>query len=297
MKKNGLQANKIELGLLIAIVLVGFCLRLYRVNSPLADWHSWRQADTASVTREYVKHGIDLLHPQFHDLSSIPNGLDNPQGWRMVEFPVINALTAAAYEVTSPFTHIDLALFMRLVSVKFSLGSILLLYLLSKTLVEKSKLPGAFTYLPLVSAAILALLPFNLFYSQAILPEVPLVFFTLLASWLLVRYIYTEDKILLVLGVISAALALLLKPVALFFWLPLLLIALKRKGIRWPMQPTHVVALVCMLLPLGLWRAWIQNFPQGIPANRWLFNGNGIRLRPAWFRWLFADRMGRLMLG
>lgn len=297
MKLGHFSRLPIETLVLMLIMLLALGVRLYRVDRPIADWHSWRQADTASVTREYLKNGIDLLHPQFHDLSSIPNGLDNPQGWRMVEFPMVNALAAQVYQLSSPLTHMDLTLFMRLVSVKFSLGSILLLFLLSKTMVEKSKLTGAFTHIPIVSAAVLALLPFNIFYSQAILPEVPLVFFTLLASWLLVQYIYTEGKILLVLGVISAAFALLLKPVALFFWLPILLLALKRKGILWVMQPTHFAALVCTLLPLGLWRAWIQQFPQGIPANRWLFNGNGIRLRGAWFRWLFADRLGRLMLG
>jgi hypothetical protein len=83
----------------------------------------------------------------------------------------------------------------------------------------------------------------------------------------------------------------------LFFWLPLVLLSLKHHGVRWILQPKHLAAAVFMFMPLGLWRMWIQQFPQGIPANRWLFNGNGIRFRPAWFRWLFADRMGRLLLG
>ncbi|MCQ3944766.1 MAG: hypothetical protein DPW11_03255, partial [bacterium] len=34
-----------------------------------------------------------------------------------------------------------------------------------------------------------------------------------------------------------------------------------------------------------------------IPANSWLFNGNGIRFKGAWLRWLFGDRIGRLILG
>ncbi len=47
------------------ILIVGLVVRLYRINEPLADWHSWRQADTAAVTREYVKNGIDLLRPRY----------------------------------------------------------------------------------------------------------------------------------------------------------------------------------------------------------------------------------------
>src|SRR5689334_19814520 len=76
------------------ILIIATVMRLYRITNPLADWHSFRQADTASVTREYVKHGIDLLHPTYHDLSNIQSGKDNPKGYRMVEFPLVNAGTA-----------------------------------------------------------------------------------------------------------------------------------------------------------------------------------------------------------
>ncbi|MDZ4228053.1 MAG: hypothetical protein U1E54_02290, partial [Candidatus Levybacteria bacterium] len=35
----------------------------------------------------------------------------------------------------------------------------------------------------------------------------------------------------------------------------------------------------------------------GIARNDWLFNGNHIRFKGAFFQWLFADRIGRLILG
>ena len=74
---------------------MAFGLRLYRLHYPLLDWHSWRQADTASVTREYVKaKRVDLLQPRYHDLSNIPSGRPNPEGYRMVEFPIINGIIA-----------------------------------------------------------------------------------------------------------------------------------------------------------------------------------------------------------
>ena len=40
--------------LLLVIVILGFAVRLYRIDFPLADWHSWRQVDTAGVTREFI---------------------------------------------------------------------------------------------------------------------------------------------------------------------------------------------------------------------------------------------------
>src|SRR5688572_9428886 len=79
---------------LLSIVVLALIVRLYKVTSEPLDWHAFRQADTASVTREYVKHGIDLLRPHYHDLSNIQSGEDNLEGYRMVEFPLVNAVTA-----------------------------------------------------------------------------------------------------------------------------------------------------------------------------------------------------------
>ncbi len=41
----------------------------------------------------------------------------------------------------------------------------------------------------------------------------------------------------------------------------------------------------------------MKQFPEGIPANNWLLNGDGIRFRPAWWRWIWGERVGNLMLG
>lgn len=41
----------------------------------------------------------------------------------------------------------------------------------------------------------------------------------------------------------------------------------------------------------------MQQFPEGIPFWKWTFNGDGIRFRPAFFRWIFGERLGYLILG
>jgi hypothetical protein len=46
-----------------------------------------------------------------------------------------------------------------------------------------------------------------------------------------------------------------------------------------------------------LWRRHIAAYPEGIPASAWLFNSNGIRFKGAWFRWLFGERIGKMILG
>jgi hypothetical protein len=94
-----LMKNKLILILLTFILLGGFLVRLYRFDNPIADWHSWRQADTSAVSRNFVEHGYDLLHPRFDDLSNIPSGKDNPQGYRFVEFPLYNVAQAGLFQV------------------------------------------------------------------------------------------------------------------------------------------------------------------------------------------------------
>ncbi|GIW64805.1 MAG: hypothetical protein KatS3mg092_0738 [Patescibacteria group bacterium] len=57
-------------------------------------------------------------------------------------------------------------------------------------------------------------------------------------------------------------------------------------------------------MPLFIWRQYIQNFPEGIPANSWLIdsiNTGGemkkIFFKPAFFRWIFFERINNIILG
>jgi hypothetical protein len=50
------------------------------------------------------------------------------------------------------------------------------------------------------------------------------------------------------------------------------------------------------LLPFVAWRIWMTQFPQGIPNWQFLLNEGNIRFKGAFFRWLIAERMGKLIL-
>ena len=62
-------------------------------------------------------------------------------------------------------------------------------------------------------------------------------------------------------------------------------------------KPSLYFFPILAFLPLWFWRNWIENFPEGVPVSNWLFNQNQIRLRPAWWRWLFYERLTKLFLG
>ncbi len=271
---------------LLLIILLAGLIRLYKINEPLADWHSFRQADTASVTREFIKHGIDVLHPKYHDLSNIQSGLDNLAGYRMVEFPFVNAITAALIKA---LPILPLVTASRLISIIFSLGTLISLFYFAKSL---SGIKVAY-----LSIICFAFLPYNIFYSRAILPESPMLFFTTFSLMAFIYWLRQKKWSWYFISALSLALAVLLKPFVLFLGLVYITVFLFFGNKNWTQRLAALPFLLIVLAPFYWWRHWIAQYPSGIPASDWLFNSNHIRWRPAWFRWLFWERMTKLITG
>jgi hypothetical protein len=277
---------------LMGLVLIGaFLVRLYKINTPLADWHSWRQADTASVSRIYLERGIKFLYPRYQDISSIQTGIDNPNGYRFVEFPIYNAVHAV---LVKTFPVYSLEVWGRLLSIFCSLTTTFLIFLLGKRFIGHW---GALT-----AAFFFAFIPYSIFYSRVILPEPMAVMFGVLALWLFVKYIDSEKYIALILSGIAFSLSLLVKPFTIFFAVPMIYLTVKKYSFKKIFIDAKVLirmlVFTCIsLVPFLLWRYWLTLFPVGVPFFTWAFNGDGIRFRPAFWRWIFGERLGRLILG
>ena len=83
----------------LLLVVLTFTVRLYKIDNPVADWHSWRQADTAAVARNFVKADFNLLFPQSDSFLALNEyGLENPNRWFINEFPFYNAIVAVVYQ-------------------------------------------------------------------------------------------------------------------------------------------------------------------------------------------------------
>jgi len=277
---------KMKVAFLALIFLLAIALRTRGLQNSATDWHAFRQADTASVTREYVKHGVDFLHPHYHDLSNIQSGKDNLAGYRMVEFPLINGVIAYAVRAL-PF--LDLVVFSRLVSVLFSLGTLLAIYWIGKEWSGEA--------VGLLAALAFAILPYSIFYSRVVLPEPAFLCFITASVAFFQVWLRKRSWAYYLLSLITMSLALLLKPFGLFLAPVFAVMTLREFGWRSIKHIELVLFGVLAVVPLYAWRHWILQFPSGIPASDWLFNGDGIRLRPAWFRWLIWERLTKLILG
>ena len=284
--------KRVKYFLLLLILIGAFGVRLYRFDGPIADWHSWRQSDTSAVSRNFVKYGFDILHPKFDDLSNVPSGLDNPNGYRFVEFPIYNVFQAGPFRLIGIFT---LEQWGRLITIFSSLLSTLFIYLLVKK--YKNVKAG------LLSAFFFAFLPLNIYFSRVILPDPMMVMAILGGIYFFSQWIEKKNSqfsilnFQFLLSVIFTASSFLLKPYALFFTLPIIYLSLKSFGLKLFFKWQLWLFATLTLAPLVFWRYWMQQYPEGIPVSDWLFNGGNIRFKPSFFYWIFADRIGRLILG
>lgn len=269
---------------LVLILVFGFLVRLYKVDNPIADWHSWRQADTAAVARNFYKEGFNPLFPRGDDMSPVGKIEPNPQRLRFVEFPIYNSLVYFLYLLNGGVDE-KLA---RLVSILFSLGSTVFIFLIVK------RYWGNF--LAILSATVFAFLPFNIYFSRTTLPEPTLVFFCLGMFYFTDLWIWENSRRLYFVSIFFTVCAFLVKPIAIFYLLPLIYSYYQKEKKWWPPPKRYCFWLVLSLFPLLLWRFWIKQYPEGIPAWGWLLNGNGIRFRPAFWRWIIGDRFGREIL-
>jgi len=284
---------------LAIIIVIAISLRLYKINTPLADLHSWRQADTAAVARNFAKSGFDLMHPRYDDLSSIQSGIENPNGLRMVEFPIYNAIFGYFYKL---FPSYPVEVYGRLTSVFFSLFIIAIIYYLC--LKEEGRITA------IVAAFIYAIFPFFVFFSRAVFPETTALSFAFISIFFLYKWTKSNPKrfllsaVFYILSMVFFALALLIKPTAIFYGIALLYIFWEKSGFSLVKKISFYLYFFLSIIPFIMWRKYILQFPEGIPASGWLitsvntFEGlKNIFFKPAFFRWIFFERMNNYIFG
>ena len=299
---------------LTTIFLFGFLVRTWHINFPIADWHSWRQADTASVSRIYLDEGVNILLPRYYDVSRIQTGILNPIGLRMVEFPVYNVIHAALEKnfhiqklpqfsfnkllliqkknpVSVVFIEADsFTVWGRLVTIFSALTTAFFLYLLGKKYINDwGGILASFFYL---------FIPYNIYFTRVILPEPIGVMFLVSSLYFFSRYIDKEKILPLIVSGILFALATLIKPFVFFYSPVFLYLLINKYGLAWLYKKTEIFVFALLaIVPFFAWRIWVNNFPQGIPHFDWAFNSDKIRFRPAFWFWIFGERIGKLILG
>ena len=208
---------------ILVILIIALSLRLYKIDTPLADFHSWRQVDTAAVSRNFVNKEFNLLKPIYDDVSSIQSGIENPKGLRFVEFPIYNATVALIYKYVP---ILPLEVFGRLVTIFFSLILIFVIYYFLR--LEIGYIAA------IIGSLVYSIFPFFVFFSRVFLPDTTAVSMTFLAIFFIYLYSKTNKNNLSVFYYLSSSilfsLGLLIKPTVGFFLIPIVYLFFKKHG-------------------------------------------------------------------
>ena len=216
-----------------AIVLLALAFRLYRIDAPFVDAHSWRQVINADIARIWAEGPIDFFYP------SVSWG--GPDGRVGLEFPLLHLLMAMAWRAVGTS---DVA--GRLVPVAFSLATVWLTYLLGSRLFGRPAGRAA--------AFLMAVSPSVVYFGRTPLSDTPMLCFSVGAVLGYAAYAGSGRRVHAVLGAASLALAGLVKLPGVLVLGPVLWTGIVAKGLsRTLRDPWYVAAPLASLGAIGLW--------------------------------------------
>ena len=192
------------------LLLLAFCLRIFNFSSPILGVHSWRQADTAAIARNFYENGYNFWYPQV-------DWGGNLTGYCQTEFPIYSFLIAILYKFLGIHESIG-----RLVSIVFSLITIYFLYKLCLEITKDQQLSfwSSFFY---------TIIPTNIYYSRTFQPESFVLMTGLSGIYFFYKWLKTDQKKYFYTSLILVTLACLVKVVPAFYLsLPMIFLAWQR---------------------------------------------------------------------
>lgn len=208
---------------------IALALRLKGIHDPILDHPGWRQGDTASIARNFFRLQYNIMYPQTTYNGAPPNYVE-------LELQIVPFMAATLYKLFG--LH---EVFGRLVSIAFSLGTIVVIGFFGRWLFTSS-LAG------LIGAFFFAVYPGSAYYGRTFTPDTAMVFFLTAALYAVTRFLLENERMEpRALARVSALLtfAYLAKPVAVAGFVPVLCAAWDR--VRSGLS-TRVTALAVLLI-------------------------------------------------
>lgn len=218
----------------IAIILSGaVILRMINIFSPVSGWHSWRQADTGSIARNFYENGFNILYPQI-------NWGGSRTGFVESEFQIFPFLVSILYSV---FGINDT--WGRVVSLVCSVFTIFGLYLLVRKIINEET--------AIWSAVIYAILPLNIFYGRAFMPDSAMLMCSVYGIYFFYRWTENESIKYFILSGLFISLAALIKLPALYLGLPLIYLVYQKSGWKLFTDLRLYILAILIIAPVALW--------------------------------------------
>ncbi|HEU4324871.1 MAG TPA: glycosyltransferase family 39 protein, partial [Roseiflexaceae bacterium] len=223
----------------LTLALFALALRCYGLDTPLLDYHSWRQADTAAIARNFVAHGYRLGFPEVDWGGRLPGYVES-------EFPLYTYSLALLYGLFGVHEWIG-----RLLTALCSAGAVAALYALARpTLGRRGAAYAGLT---------LAIMPYTLFFGRTVMPDSLMLLTAILALLSFRAWQARPTPTRLLAALLCGALAPLAKtPNLLVLAPPLAYLALSHRPRRWP---ALLLYGGCFALPALLWTLHARTLP------------------------------------
>jgi 4-amino-4-deoxy-L-arabinose transferase-like glycosyltransferase len=236
---------------LACILLLALALRLMYVTLPFLDAHRWREVDTLAMARYFHEDSFNIFYPQV-------NWGGPARAYVECEFPLLPAIAAVLFT----FTGVTEAT-CRMVTIAFSIGSIIALYALVRQILDVRAARGA--------AFLAAISPSFVYYGRSFIPDVPMLAFSVASLAFFVSYFRTEKRSHLWLASAMTALAWLVKISGLISLAPIVAIAWCARGWKiwrdWRFMLAVSIALV--LTAAWYWHAYNIAETTGLSYGVW----------------------------
>jgi len=261
---------KTSLKPILLIVAWSLLVHVPGIRSPLMDYQAYRQCQTASMARNYFRHGMHFFSPELDT--------EGPPVRAGTEFPIYSYLLALLYKIFG--IHEILG---RLLSCLFAAWGVVFLYLFVH--------PRLGERVSFWSAIILCSIPIHVYFTRTVQPEP-------MALWGLLGFLYYADKSW-ILALLLGALAPLLKLSFLYVLAPLwFFLGYEREGWKIFQNVKWLALLAGILILTQAWYHYAKTAPVIIlplSAREHLEN-----LRPlfSWNLWRaqFVSRIPELVL-
>lgn len=225
-----------EIFITLIIFLFIFLLRIPYINqSPYEQGERWRQSDTESIARNFVEYNFNIFYPQFNYDGPMPN-------YVQLEFQITTYIIAILYKIFG-YRY----LLARAVSIIFYMGSCIFLYLIGKRIysIEQSR----------IALILYGIVPINVFFSRAIMPEASALFFYLGAFYFFYQWTERTKLNYILISSIFTALAISQKIPTIFIGIPMIFMALKKyKAKVFNTWELYFFGLVSLFIPFLYFR-------------------------------------------
>ncbi len=222
-----------RLQILGLIIVLGIAARLYRIDGPFADWHQYRQFDTAALARNLAEDSLNVFYPQV-------DWRGNSPGYVEVEFQAFTFMVAGLYKIFG--VHEWLA---RVLNMLFYAATAILLYRLTCGIFGRRS--------GLLAAGLYSFLPLSYSVSHNFQPDTFLSLCTL--AGLYYFWVWTEEGRWkwLAISAFGLMIAILIKPFYLYAGVPLVYLCWRKFRWRFLAKPILWIFALIVILPMVGW--------------------------------------------